>query len=78
MLSALGKLPKLTFLQASNNPGIVGDLPMHLCTVECRAGGTNVTCASDLPKGCCHMSKCGAAPAAPPPPPASMGECFPQ
>lgn len=77
-LGALGELPSLTFLQASNNPGLQGDLPSHLCSIHCDAAGTSVNCSSTLPAGCCGIKTCGAAPPAPPPPPSSMGECFPQ
>ena len=77
-LASVGSLPQLTFLQASNNPGIAGALPASLCALNCRAGGTNVSCAKSLPSGCCRVPHCGAAPPAPPPPPPSMGECFPQ
>ena len=42
------------------------------------AAATGVTCADELPAGCCGISSCGKAPAAPPPPPSTMGECFPQ
>lgn len=77
-LTALGGLQNLTFLQASSNPGIDGDLPASLCEIECHAGGTNVSCASDLPAGCCEIADCGAAAPAPTPPPSSMGDCHPQ
>lgn len=77
-LVALGKLPHLTFLQASNNKGISGALPPALCGIECFASGTNTSCAATLPKNCCNIPHCGAAPAVPPPPKPSMGECFPQ
>ena len=76
-LTALGALSNLTFLQASHT-GVSGVLPARLCGITCDAGGTDVSCAADLPTGCCSMPSCGDAPPAPPPPPASMGECFPQ
>ena len=76
-LESVGTLPHLTFLQASNNEGIAGALPAALCGIDCRAGGTNVTCAKALPTGCCHIAHCGAAPPVPPAP-STMGECFPQ
>lgn len=77
-LASLGTLPRLSFLQASDNEGIGGAMPRSLCNIECHAGGTNVTCNDALPKDCCSIKLCGAAPPAPPPQPASMGECFPQ
>ena len=77
-LDGLGQLKGLTFLQASHNPGIGGPLPVSLCAVDCDAAATGVTCADELPQGCCGISSCGKAPAAPPPPPSTMGECFPQ
>ena len=77
-LDGLGQLRGLTFLQASHNPGIGGPVPASLCGVDCDAAATGVTCADELPQGCCGISSCGKAPAAPPPPPSTMGECFPQ
>ena len=77
-LDGLGELTGLTFLQASNNPGIVGPLPASLCGIECDALGTGVTCAAALPEGCCGIASCGTGKPAAPPPPSSMGECFPQ
>ena len=77
-LESLGKLPQLTFLQASNIPGIIGSMPQSLCGIDCHAQSTNVTCDASLPKGCCLILSCGAASPAPTPPPTSMGECFPQ
>ena len=77
-LSSVGALPNLTFLQASNNAGIGGELPASLCDLECTASGTNVSCSPSLPSDCCRIKHCGTAPPAPPPPAASMGECFPQ
>ena len=78
-LAALGALPNLTFLQASNNAGLGGAMPARLCSIKCSAGGdTGISCDKALPAGCCGISTCGAAPPAPPPPPSTMGECFPQ
>jgi len=77
-LDSLATLPNLTFLQASNNAGINGSLPAHLCGIDCNAGGTNVDCSAALSANCCRVTGCGKGPKAPPPPPSSMGECFPQ
>jgi hypothetical protein len=77
-LAGLGRLTQLTFLQASHIPGLGGAVPLSLCNLKCDAAATNVTCSASLPKGCCGIASCGAAPPAPPPPPSTMGECFPQ
>ena len=79
-LAGLATLKNLTFLQASNNAGLSGDLPAELCKIECDAhGDPGITCQTDLPQGCCNRGVfCGKAPKARKPNPSSMGECFPQ
>ena len=77
-LSSLASLPMLTFLQASHNGGLAGDLPAPLCGIKCEAQATSVRCDEALPKRCCGIPACGAAPTAPKPPPSTMGECNPQ
>lgn len=81
-LNTLGLLKNLTYLQASKNPGITGDVPAKLCAIECDAAGTAVTCGNGIPSGCCDL-KCptettvsnaqNVLPVKP-----SMGECIPQ
>ena len=76
-LTALGALRNLTFLQASGTL-VSGPVPPHLCSIDCDAVGTAVTCDAALPQDCCKIPACGKAPKAPTPPLSSMGECFPQ
>ena len=78
-LTALGGLKNLTFLQASHNPGLTGEMPASLCKINCDAAGdAGIACSETLPEGCCQRTQCGQAPKAKPPLPPSMGECFPQ
>ena len=78
-LTSLGGLRNLTFLQASNNPGLTGEMPPTLCNIDCDAGGdVGIECPAALPAGCCKRAGCGEAPRAKPPPTPSMGVCFPQ
>ena len=78
-LDALGKLKNLTKLQASHINGITGYLPKSLCFIDCDASwDRKLSCAKDLPKGCCHKTFCGSGPRPPKPKPTNRGICHSQ